>query len=301
MIRGWLAAALAASAFAAHAETWHLQVDNDLFFGTDRWYSSGVRIGQVRGSESLIREGELSQRRISDSDPLIEFGILHEIYTADAKHWAPGTSDRIPVGRLLAFGARHDREGGTLQTMELAAGVRGPAALGRQMTEALHRGFAAASIDWSRELENRFDAQAAFVRSSAVGASGVKAHYGLVAGNQIAFGHAGIEYRAGANSATSSGMLRFASTPPLADAASGWNAYGGASVRLVARNVFIGRNYSPYGPGLSRRKAVGRFVAGFAWSQPWGSVDIALAQETHEFVGQAEPHRFGSIAVRLAF
>jgi hypothetical protein len=276
-------AATASMASAAHeVRRWYLQVDNDVAFGTDRWYTSGMRLACVKRD--------------------LELAIVHEVYTPDAKHWSPGTIDRIPAARLLASAARHHRDPAFFQSIELSAGVRGPAALGRQSTEAIHHLFPAPEGDWSRQLENRFDAQLAIARSQ-VFAEYLKAHVGAVAGNQIALAHAGIELRAGANVAMSSPLLRFAATPPfgVSDPAHGWDAYAGASIRAVGRNALLSRNYDPFGPPLERRRAIGRVVAGMAWSQAWGSVSFQLAQDSREFDGQSAPHRFGSLAMHLAF
>ena len=277
---------LAATASMANAadevRRWYLQVDNDVTFGTDRWYTSGIRFACVKRD--------------------LEIAIFHEVYTPDAKHWSPGTIDRIPAARLLASAARHERDPGFFQTIELAAGVRGPAALGRQLTEAIHRLIPAPAVDWSRQLENRFDVQLAIARSQVL-ADYLKAHVGVVAGNQVAFAHVGFEVRSEASAAISSPLLRYAATPPFAagDPAHGWDAFAGASIRAVGRNALLSRDYDPSGPPLERRRAVGRLAAGMVWLQAWGSARFELAQDSREFSGQSAPHRFGSIAIHLAF
>ncbi len=277
-----LVLAFAAPVTAAADADWYLQVDNDVAFGTDRWYSSGVRIARVA-------EG-------------VEWGLLHEVYTPDARHWAPGVSDRAPVARLLASAAFHDRAPGVFQTLELEAGVRGPAALGRQTTQAIHRLIPAPEVDWSRQLENRFDAQIAAVRSQSLATDRIKAHVGAVIGRDVTFAHAGVELRFGADAAASSQLLRFAPTPPWGEsAAQGFGAMLGASARAVARNALLERNYDPFGPEISRRSSVARLVAGVSWSQPWGSLAFALAQDSREFDAQSAPHRFGSLAIHVAF
>ena len=277
-----LAATASMASVADELRRWYLQVDNDVVFGTDRWYTSGMRFACVKRD--------------------LELAIVHEVYTPDGKHWSPGTIDRIPAARLLASAAHHDRDPGFFQTIELAAGVRGPAALGRQTTEAIHRLIPAPEVDWSRQLENRFDVQLAIARTQVL-ADYLKAHFGAVAGNQVAFAHGGFELRARANSALSSPLLRFAATPPFAvsDPAGGWDAYAGASIRAVGRNALLSRDYDPFGPTLERRRAVGRVVAGMAWSQAWGAARFELAQDSREFGGQSAPHRFGSLAIHLAF
>jgi len=275
--------AFAATVAAAEDARWYLQVDNDVPFATDRWYTSGVRIARLSGA--------------------VEWGLVQEVYTPDAKHWTPGVSDRVPVGRLLASFAFHDRTFAHFQTLEIAAGVRGPAALGRQATEAIHHLIPAPAADWSRQLDNRFDAQVAAVRSQSLGNDRLKAHVGAVLGRDVAFAHAGIELRAGANESASSTLLRFAPTPPWGGGAPapGFTAVLGASARAVARNALLERDYDPFGPGLAKRRSIARLVAGVSWSQPWGAVTFELAQDSREFDAQTTPHRFGSLALYVAF
>ena len=62
---------------------WYLQLDNDVVFGTDRWYTSGVRLARVARHESHA----------------IELGLLQEIYTPEAKRFTFGTVDRPPAAR----------------------------------------------------------------------------------------------------------------------------------------------------------------------------------------------------------
>ena len=81
------AAALAALALAATSAPaaddarWYTQIDNDLVFHTDRWYSSGVRIARVQPTS----EGRY-----------FEIGILHEVYTPDTKSLAPIDASCFP-------------------------------------------------------------------------------------------------------------------------------------------------------------------------------------------------------------
>lgn len=283
-----LAAALVActslGAAADDNARWYLQLDNDLFFDTDRWYSSGLRLARVqsRGGYEL------------------ELGVLQEVYTPETKRFRFGVIDRAPAARLLLSAARHDRSPRTFQTLELALGVRGPAALGRQVTDFIHRFVAASDIVWSRQEPNRFDGQLAAVRTHPL--EWVNVHYGAVLGNQIAFAHAGAEIRIGARGAATTPALRYAATPPWSTMAShGWGGFTGASVRVVARNEMVERPYSAFGDALERRNAVGRAVAGLAWSRPGIAATLALVQESREFDGQRASHRFGSFTVHADF
>ncbi len=269
-------AAAAGPAFGAADEAlWYLQVDNDFFFHTDRWYTSGVRLARLKDG--------------------LEVGLLQEIYTPEAKHWQPGVADRAPTGRLLASLARHDVTPAVFQTVELTAGVRGPGSGARQLSDAIHRVVSAPEVDWRRQLPNQFDGAVAAVRSQRIGP--VTLHLGAQLGNQVAFAHGGFEARVGEGA---SRLLRFAATPGIATAP-GWSAYAGASVRGVARNELISRNYDPAGDELTRGKAVTRIATGLSWTGAWGAATFDLAQESREFDAQRVGHRFGSLAVQFSF
>ncbi len=288
-----LAAAGATGANAAGGDArWYTQIDNDVLYGTDRWYTSGVRIARVAPYDG--REWE--------------WGLLQEIYTPEAKRSNP--IDRPPAGRLLATLARHDRAPGDWRTVELDLGVTGPAALGRQAQDLIHRFVPAPHEEWSHQRSNRADLQLAWVDSRQVyadrdAALGVNAHYGVVLGNQIAFAHAGLELRFGAGPASgmSSPVLRFAATPPpsLRGLATGWSWFVGTSLRAVARNRLLDPNSEYTGPEIARHRLVQRFGGGFTWINRWSTLALALVHDSREFVGQRRAHGFGSLTIHIPF
>jgi hypothetical protein len=283
--------ALAPPARAANGDSgWYTQVDNDVFFHTDRWYTSGVRIARV----------------VPRGDRELEIGLLQEIYTPEAKFHDP--IDRPTAARLLATIASHDRRDGAWATIELDVGVTGPAALGRQAQEFVHRFVPAPDEDWSHQRSNRVDAQFAWVQSHDLqhdpdALSHLYAHYGVVAGNQLAFVHGGLELRfgRGAAMALSTPALRFAATPPLAKADGSWSGFAGASVRAVAMNHLLDFSPGLDNPPVRRKPAVARFVGGVAWAGRLASVTFSLAQDTREFAGQRRDQRFGSVAILVPF
>ena len=277
------ACALATAAWADDdAARWYVRIDNDVFFHTDRWYTSGLRVGRVQDG--------------------IEWGITQEIYTPEVKFRSPTLQDRAPAGRLLATFAKHIEGDGTFDTLELDAGVRGPSALGEQAQDLVHRiADTGAHVDWSRQLPDEFDASAIAVRTMSLPA-GFRAHFGAVLGNQVSFAHAGIEWRYGEPQSPSSALMRFAATPPFAkDNARGWSGYIGASARGVARNELLSKNYYLFGPDLEKKNEVTRVAGGLAWAQAWGDLTFDLVQDSREFEGQRMAHAFGSIALHVNF
>ena len=276
---------------ANHPVDWYLSVDNDVWFSTDRWYTSGVRISRLERD--------------------IEWGLAQEIYTPDTSRLEFGDPDRAPSARLLASVARHFRGSSAYQTVGLAVGVRGPAALGRQTADLIHEIAPAPPLDWSRQLENEYDASVVWTRTQRSDAQspmgdGFKLHFGATLGNQVLFAHLGAEYRIGSPAARglSSPLLRFAPTPLITDSgarAIGWSAYLGASIRAVGRNELLTRDYDPTMPPLEINKAVARVAAGVTYAASWGSVHFGLAQESREHKGQTMGHAFGNLTLQLTF
>ena len=287
----WLmACALVSTAHAQGDAHWYAQVDNDVAFHTDRWYTSGVRIARAHKFD----EGRYA-----------EFGILQEVYTPDPYRVAPGTIDRPYAARLLFTAARHDFMPGLYRTLELDVGVRGPGAQGEDATAFVHRLVPAPDFDWSRQLPNEVDVQAIAVQTHDFKLAGSDRarwalHYGAVLGNQVTFLHAGTEIRTGG--ARAAQQLRFAATPPIPmDTGKGWNAFAGASARWVLRNELLSVNANAIGPPIERKDGVWRIAGGVEWSASWGALTFTLLQDSREFETQHSPHRFGSLGLRLDF
>ena len=278
-MEGVIAAALLA------AGMWYVQVENDVPFHTDRWYTSGFRIAHSHES----REG----RRL-------ELGLVHEIYTPNLNH--PQPNDRPYAARLFASVARHDYTPQMHRTFEATAGVRGPSARGEQAQEFVHRFIPAPEDDWSRQLPDHADLQLIASQTQALGfcpRDMCAAHFGATLGTTQTFAHVGAELRTGGPQRVASNVLRFAATPPMAGA-TGWSAFAGASARMVARNALLEGNADAGARDVRIKHGVVRVSAGVAWSGTWGSVTFALSQDSREFETQGSPVRFGTLAVQLA-
>ena len=286
LVGAGLALLVLCDARAAEDAQWYMQVDNDVAFTTDRWYTSGVRIARSHRSGDAQR---------------IEWGVVQEIYTPNTNRFNP--VDRPYVARLFLSGARHDYTADGHRTLELTAGVRGPSALGRQAQELVHRFIPAPDEDWSRQLPNRLDVQAIAVQSSDRAIDGGSQlhgvlHYGAVLGTNVTLAHAGVEVRAG--EPIEFPALRFAATPPLA-ATHGWSAFAGASGRWVLRNTLLAGSNDPTVSEVSRNPSVWRLAAGFAWTNAWGVMTFTLTQDSREFKTQQAMTRFGILALHLSF
>ena len=289
-MRRWLAALAATAAVAAHAAEgdarWYVQLDNDLFFNTDRWYSSGLRVARVtaRGPEAH------------------EWALVQEIWSPEGKRFQYGMVDRAPTARLQGRFAWHHAGEALLQTLELGLGVRGRGAGGEATTSFVHHFVSAWKIDWSREVPSELDASAAITRSHEVGPFAF--HYGAVAGNELSYAHGGIELRSGTAGGVFSPVLRHVASPPFSlrpVPAGGVTGFAGVSVRRVFRNQLLERGYDPEAPLPTRRDWVTRAAFGLIASRSWGELTFTLARETREFEEQRRPQDYGSVVLRIAF
>lgn len=289
---GLLGAACCALPALAHADSLQLTVQNDSGFGTDRGYTSAVRISR------------LWETTVPDA-PRFEAGLLQQIFTPDTKVDPSARSDRPYAARLVAFGARHRGSEGRLDTLEASAGVTGPSALGEQAQDFFHRFISSPPTDWSRQIHDRFDGSLGATTTRRLLVSdtmplALAGHAGASVGTVVSFAHAGAEVRWGAAGAPYSEALRLASTPVTdAGRALGFAAFAGASVRAVLRNRLLVRNSDDPGADLDREQAVARYAAGASWSATWGTASFALVQETHEFTRQPFTMRFWSLSLAL--
>ncbi|MGE5615342.1 MAG: lipid A-modifier LpxR family protein [Bacillota bacterium] len=308
----WIILALATGAARADDSKalWYVQIDNDVIFQTDRWYTSGVRVARsfpAGNADSAFGVALREWLRPANARAQrFEWGLVQEIYTPNTNLDTPAPVDRPYAGRLLLTAARHDELSGGLQTLEVEAGVRGPSALGRQAQAFVHRFVPSPHDDWSRQLPDRFDGAVVGSRSWDIVLSGpveerVVVHAGGVAGNIRAFVHSGVEFRAGHGGTTTieQPALRFAATPPATRAADGWSAFAGASARYVLRDELLVGNDHPLGPPLTRNRAILRSAVGFAWHGRLGTATFAIVQDTREFQEQTRNDRFGILGLTL--
>lgn len=281
-LAGALLALVSSVACADELPYWYLQVDNDVFFHTDRWYTSGVRIARVQ----------------PDGDRKWEWGLVQEIYTPEAKHYVPPDIDRAPTARLYLSAARHDSGPACFQTLELAAGVRGPGAGGERTQDTVHRAVPGPEVHWDhQDPDNHFDAQFSAARSDRVG--DFTFNYGAVLGTTRILAHAGVQVNVGVPMLAP--LLRFAPTPPAVGGPPGWGGFLGLSARSVARDELLSRGYDETLEPPTRNKRIGRLVAGGGVADGWGSLSLTLALDSREFKQQRAAQPFGSLVVHLDF
>jgi len=135
-----------------------LSVENDVFSGTDRFYTNGLQLAWR--SPSLDLPAPLAwldrqlDRLVGPGTVRWGFGLSHAMYTPlDTATPTPDPRDRPYAGHLFGALVLQRDEGHALTTFELQAGVVGPSALGEFVQNNYHDRIGVGSSNgWDRQL-----------------------------------------------------------------------------------------------------------------------------------------------------
>jgi lipid A 3-O-deacylase len=311
-----------------------LVTENDKYFaGTDRHYTNGLKLsflGTTRLDESpdFIRNVTryIPTLRHDASRLHYKAGVSlgQNIYTpGNTDLTTPDPNDRPYAGWLYASIDLQAKslDGKTLRTFELAFGMVGRAALGRQAQNGFHDIIGVPHANgWDHQLHNepglilswerrhrllRFD-----LGSSSDFSTDFFGRYGLSLGNIRTNIAGGFGARIGWRLPEDFGadLIR----PSGGDEASVTTAslyfFGSSEVRAVARNIFLDGNTWKDSPSVDKRPIVADLNAGLVYRFPAkiGStrgLQIAYIQNyrTKEFYGQLKRDVFGSISLTVLF
>ncbi|MGE0711685.1 MAG: lipid A deacylase LpxR family protein [Planctomycetota bacterium] len=274
--------------------------ENDLFAGTDRHYTNGLRIelaGRLdpralptwlRGDEA---EWELSVgQRIYTPERLDEAALV-----ADDRPYAGWSYLTLSVTRRAAALAWEDR-------IELSLGVVGPASGAQATHELAHDLFRSeAPRGWRHQLRDEptvslaYQASAELTRGEVGGLTyDVRPTLGISVGNVATFASLGAAARFGLGVPDATG----APPPPV-------RLYftAAAEVRLVGYDVFLdGSLLRDGGQCVSRQRVVAGLTAGVTLAiHDRVSLTYTHTLRTTEFVGQVGRDQFGSISLAITW
>lgn len=269
-------------------------VENDVFGGKDRWYTSGLRVEGMVSSEYRVAVGQ-------------------QIFTPEnAAATALLPDDRPYAGWLFADFARVfapvDRPDVSLLGVQV--GVTGEGSLGEQVQSLYHD--SRDSGDW-RGWDNQLGTEVAFAaygdyarrwrllasrygRLFGLGAD-LWGHGGVALGTLATEANAGAALRAGWGlpPGFSPPSRRFGGRFPWAGSGFSLAVWAGAQARFVARDLFLDGN--TFDDSHSVDKYAGVFDAYAGLGLAWGrfSAEYSLIRRTREFRGQSEPSVHGAL------
>jgi hypothetical protein len=298
-----------------------LNYENDTLGGTDRYYSSGVQIAWRSPSTELPG---LLRFLDQQADALLGpgsvrwgAGLVHSIYTPEnTQRRNPDPNDRPYAGHLYGALVLQRDTGSSLSTLELQAGVVGPAALGEFVQNSVHEAIRVDTTrGWDRQLKDELALNLVFertLRTPTLRVGPMEADLlpsaTLALGNVSTYGAAGLTFRVGQGLDADYGAPRL--RPALVGSAFfqpreefGWYAFVGGQGRAVARDLFLdGNTWRDGGPSVDKRPLVADVSAGLVVH--WRGFRAAYSHvwRTEEFYGQRGGlQSFGSVGVTARF
>jgi lipid A 3-O-deacylase len=303
--------------------------DNDIFFGSDRGYSNGASFAYVSPTVARFDDERLSSfdrrlnRWLSALQPTgyeyntMVVSVSHQIFTPEDYERADLIEEDRPYAGVLLFGVSYSsRDGDSMRSSLLQAGIVGPAAGGEGIQDFVHGLTGSEKFSgWDNQLHNepivrvmqqwhqRWSSARVFDSSLA---GDVIAHGGGSLGNLATFANAGFEVRVGPvlpddfGSApilpageTVSPLLRSNYTERLA-----MHVFVAVDVRYVVRDITLDGNTWKDSHSVEREPLVADVGIGVA--ARWRGWKIAIARylRTSEFDGQKADPELGSITIK---
>jgi hypothetical protein len=305
---------------------WSLTSENDLFGGTDRNYSNGIRIERVRPANKVTPGLNWVANRIPfldlDRTELRQgFALSHTIFTPeDIEAPVPDPEDRPYAAWLYAsgtvVGTTRLGPGEMVQdVLQVNLGVVGPSAGGQFVQENWHDLIQAVEPrGWDSQLKDEFGIEITAQRTRQFEGPNLPLgletdyalHGGATLGNVRTYASIGGLARLGWDLSSDFGPPRI--RPALAGAGVfrpgqpfGGYVFAGVEGRAVARDMFLDGNLFRDSARVEDRRDYGADLQ-FGVALHQGDVQVAFTyvHRTEEFVAQSGPQRFGAVSVSIA-
>lgn len=317
-----------------YPDVFNFYYENDMFTGTDRNYTSGMKFSWVSANlEDYINDPCLPKwvrqlNRISETVQPGAFDTRNMVVSAGQAMYTPTDKkrtdlikdDRPYAGWLylgLAYNARTEKQ---MDVVEIDVGMVGPASMAREAQNWIHELRDIEHFNgWGNQLRNELGIQ--FVKERKMRVLEISnpgwlkidaiTHYGFSLGNVKTYLNAGMEMRIGSylpnDFGTSSIRPASDSNAPLPEHQSrrlsdgGVHAFIAVDGRAVARDIFLDGNTFSDSHSVSKRYLVGDVAAGLAWQWVGGKITYAHILRSKEFREQKDAQNFGSITLSLEY
>ena len=314
--------------------TFSMYFENDLFAGTDRQYTSGVKLGWsspdlANYSDSIYASPFLPLFNIlpfinrKEYQKNLVFALGQNIYTPDNTEAAALVKGDRPYAGWLYLGVGVVWKDATVRnSLLLNVGVVGSWSYAQESQRLVHdlRGSDHPN-GWDNQLHNELGVVAVYQRDwrwpkqeRRVGFDWeFIPHAGIAAGNVQVYANAGAELRAGFNlpddfgtapigpAATTSTPVDGAQGAQRSRHSVGFYVFGRADGRAVAHNIFLDGNTFGNSASVDRKWFVADLSVGAAVNYRNTKLAYAFVYRTKEFYGQKEGQLFGTVSVNIAF
>lgn len=331
----WATPAAAEEGETKRPGTFIFYFENDLFADTDQNYTNGAKLTWISPdltryseSEKLPEWGLWIVRRLPFiNEPGLQrniaFSVGQNMYTPEDISRSDLITDDRPYGGWTYFGAAfHSKSDRRLDSMEIQAGIVGPASFTDETQKFVHR-LRDIQIPrgWDHQIGNEPGLALVYERKwraltlGTPGKTGFDAipHLGATLGNVYTYANAGMMLRLGWNLPIDFGTslirpagdtdapagardLRIAERPSF-----GWHLFGALNGRAVLRDIFLDGNTFRDSHSVDKKNLVAEAVAGV--SVILGRFKISYAQvfQTKSYEIQKDNHCFGSITISFSY
>ncbi len=315
--------------------TFSIYFENDLFAGTDRYYTNGVKFSWTSTDLEKFADTRYASPLVPVLDRIpfvnnpamqknIAFSFGQNIYTPDdTESFEVVPSDRPYAGWLyLGFGVIW-KNAAIRHSLNLNLGVVGSYSYAEETQRLVHE---IRNLDfpngWDNQLHNEVGAVLTYeatwrwpVKENRVGVDWeFLPHAGFAVGNVATYANGGAELRVGFNlpddfGTAGIGPSATTSTPVEGEEQArrprafdlGAYLFLRADGRAVAHDIFLDGNTFGSSQSVDKKYLVGDLSAGVSANYKNTKVTYAVTYRTKEFDMQEEAQLFGSISLTFAF
>lgn len=294
--------------------------ENDIFAGTDRNYTNGVRFAWLSSEEDMPYWARWTANHISPfghgDHRRISVALGQSMFTPDddkARNLIP--DDRPYAGWLYGtVGVVSDTDD-VLENMALTLGMVGPASLAEPTQDIIHKITDSPHFNgWDNQLRNEPGIILSYERKwrslvefspFGLGAD-ISPHAGVNLGNIYTDASVGATFRLGFDLPQDYGPPRIRPSLPGSDffvptqELSGY-LFAGVEGRAVGRNIFLDGNTFRDSPSVDKEWAVGSLQLGGALTFGEARISYTHVFMTEEFKTQDKPAQFGAITLSYRF
>jgi hypothetical protein len=319
---------MTSAAQAAESGGLFVRVDNDIFTGTDRDYTSGVQVGStsvtVESFDDLalapsIRwaNGKLRWLQPKGFDENnVTWTIGQRMYTPeDWSRSEPDPSDRPYAGLLFAGLTYNGRDSHSMRSTSFDVGIVGPSALAEQTQRAVHKAVGADKfLGWDHQLGDEPVFRILHERFRRWDIKPTRrfadftTHYGGSIGNLATFANAGAELRIGKslpdNFGTATTLSYGQNTPPArwGGSSSRPSIHGFVAVdaRAVLHDITLDGNTWRNSASVEREPLAAQLAIGVAIDVRHWQATLGATYRTKEYATQDREASFGTLTFRRA-
>ncbi|NOX51255.1 MAG: lipid A deacylase LpxR family protein [Gammaproteobacteria bacterium] len=300
----------------------NILVENDVFTGTDRHYTSGLMINYVSGIDDGPRQLQkwgIYFPGIDENDKMhVSISLGHEIYTPtniDSPQLL--VEDRPYAGHAYIAAGFSTANPEEIETWRVSLGLVGAGAGAEYIQNTLHKAIGVDQAQgWRNQLKNEWVISIAYEKkwlNRAWASSPGRAieldfipHFTGSTGNLGTHLGIGGMLRVGQGLRKDHGPPKVRPSMPMSQfydggIGSSWYFFVGVDTRWVMHNIFLDGNNFRESHSVDRKDFVADLQAGFVWNNESFRIGYTYVVRSKEFVQQNQRDIFGSLSFSLHF